>query len=324
MKPRISVWLHGIALVSLAVVLISRIARTPVRAALRRLEAIGYLSFDAGRGFSLARPIEADDATPGGALPRSAVAELHHAILADRARGLLPAEVSEAQLMPRYGASRGVVRRALMQLSDDGLARRQRGHGWRFAEALDSEEAVAESYRFRIVVECAALGEPTYAVDRQALARLREQHEAILRDVGRLDPARWLATNNAFHETVALWSHNRFLIEAVRRQNALRLLGEHAAFQRLSQSRFVQSSREHLEILDAIEKDDRPWAASLLERHLALAMRSYADRETRDAAGHAGPAASPPETAQARGSIGVASPERASMISAASRQRSSR
>lgn len=302
-------------------------SRTPVRAALRRLEELGWLAFDAGRGFALARTLEGDAAAGEAPLPQSSVDELHRAILADRSRGLLPNEVSEASLMPRYGVSRGVVRRVLMRLSDDGLARRQRGHGWRFTEALDSRDAVTESYRFRIVVECAALAEPTYAVDPAALARLREEHMVILRDVGRLDPDRWLATNNAFHETVALWSHNRFIIEAVRRQNALRRFGEHYAFQRLSPTRFIQSSREHLEIQDAIEKNDRAWAASLLERHLALAARSYLDWDTRDTAERKRqtvPLPDLPELPQALGSIGVDSPQRASMISAASRQRSSR
>lgn len=279
------------------------VSRTPIRAALRILEGMGYLAFDAGRGFTLARRIDPDAALGQDALPRSAIDELHQAIMADRARGLLPADVSEASLMPRYGASRGMVRRVLMQLSDAGLARRQRGHGWRFTEALDSPEAVAESYRFRIIVECAALGEPGYAADPPALAQLREQHLIILRDVEKVDPNRWFQANNDFHEAVALWSRNRFLIEAVQRQNALRRFGEHYVFHRLTPRRIIQSSREHLAILEAIEKGDNAWAASLLERHLALAARATAEREATEHR-QAGPAAAEPVTAAADPSSG--------------------
>ncbi len=282
------------------------VSRTPVRAALRLLQDQGWVAFDPGRGFSLLRPVPGDGLD--GVAPASTVDDLHRAILADRARGLLPVEVSEASLMPRYGASRGTVRRALMRLADDGLARRQRGHGWRFAEALDTPEAVVESYRFRIVVECAALSEPTFRADPAVLARLRDQHLAVLENVEKLDPAVWLATNDAFHETVALWSHNRFLIEAVRRQNALRRFVERFVFQRLSPARFVQSSREHLEILEAIEKGDCAWAASLLERHLALACRSYTDRQARDAAAVAAAASEPVSRAGRSASAARAAP----------------
>ncbi|MCC7273447.1 MAG: GntR family transcriptional regulator, partial [Alphaproteobacteria bacterium] len=259
------------------------VSRTPVRAALRVLEAMGYLAFAAGRGFTLLRAVadaEADDEL----LPRSAFDDLHQAILTDRARGQLPTEVSEAALMPRYGVSRGIVRRVLMKLADDGIVRRQRGHGWRFMEALDSPAALAESYRFRIIIECASLAEPTFAHDPDEMRRLRELHHAILRDVDGLDPKRWFEANNAFHEAIATWSHNRFLAEAMRRQNALRQLEEHFSFRRITTRRIIQSSREHLAVLDAIEKGDRAWASSLLERHLALTARAVAEREARDAA----------------------------------------
>lgn len=298
------------------------VSRTPVRAALRVLEAMGFVSFSPGRGFALRRSVAPEQAGEE-ALPRSALDELYDAVMNDRATGSLPPEVSEAALMPRYGVSRGMIRRVLMKLSDAGLARRQRGHGWRFVEALESREAVFESYRFRMIVECAALREPTFAVDPAELRRLRDLHHAIVQDVDGLDPHRWFEANSAFHSTMALWSRNRFLIEAMERQNALRRMSEYDAFQRLSAKRILQSSREHLAILDAIESGERDWAASLLERHLALAARAYQEREARETRARAEgrPIA---ETAQSRGSIGVGRPQRASTISAASRQRSSR
>lgn len=253
------------------------VSRTPIRAALMELRKLGFLDFRAGAGFALKRAVSAAEIGDEARLPRSEIDRLYEAILEDRARDALPAEVSEAALMPRYGASRGTIRRVLMRLSDEGLARRQRGHGWRFVEALDSLDALAESYRFRIIVECAALREPTFKADPGTLRRMKEAHRAIVEHPEGLEPRRWFEVNSTFHETLTLWSHNRFLIEAVRRQNTLRRFSEYHAFAQLPGERVEQSTAEHLAILEAIEAGDIEWAATLLHRHLSLAERDYTE-----------------------------------------------
>jgi DNA-binding GntR family transcriptional regulator len=286
------------------------VSRTPVRAALGVLAKLGYVRLSPGRGFVLARKLNGARAA-AARLPPSPLDELGNTLMVDRARGRIPAEVSETELMPRYKISRGALRRVLMKLADDGLVRRQRGHGWRFVEALDTREAVGESYRFRMIVECSALREPAFAADPEELRRLRESHMDLMRGGKHIDPRRWIETNGNFHETLAAWSNNRFLLEAVRRQNALRRLGEWSTFSRLSPERVVQSSREHLAILDAIDGGDLNWAATLLHRHLDLTARTY---------GGAGGGPSQ----ETKGSTGFPKPERRSITSAASRQRSSR
>ncbi|TWT10865.1 GntR family transcriptional regulator [Reyranella sp. CPCC 100927] len=287
------------------------VSRTPVRAALGVLEGLGYVRRTPGRGFVLAKKLNGA-LRASARLPRSPFEELYNALMADRARARIPADVSEAELMPRYGVSRGALRRVLMKLADEGLVRRQRGHGWRFVEALDSREAVAESYRFRMIVECAALREPGFAPDMVELHRQREAHLERLREGRDVDPRRWFETNRLFHETLTAWSSNRYLVEAVRRQNALRQLGEYSTFPRLSPERIAQSTREHVAILDALIAGDREWAATLLHRHLDLTLRIY---------GGAGGSPTPPQPA---GPTGVKTPARRSIASAASRQTSSR
>ena len=294
------------------------VSRTPVRAALGVLEGLGYVRLSPGRGFVLARKLTGAKSA-AARLPRSPLDELGASLLADRARGRIPADVSEAELMPRYGVSRGALRRVLMKLADDGLVRRQRGHGWRFAEALDSREAVGESYRFRLIVECAGLREATFAANPDELRRLRKAHQALLPGGRPVDPRVWIETNRAFHETLAAWSGNRYLLQAVSRQNALRRFGEYSTFPRLAPDRIVQSSREHLAILDAIEAGDREWAATLLHRHLDLTARTYGG-----AGGTPSTDRDPAVDQEKKGSTGVRKPARASIASAAARQRSSR
>jgi DNA-binding GntR family transcriptional regulator len=258
------------------------VSRTPVRAALEALETLGYVQLTPNRGFVMRRKVNGSRSPASRAL-RSSFDELRTQLLRDRARGTILVEVSERELMPRYGVSRGALRRVLMQLADDGLVRRQRGHGWRFAEALDSPEAVQESYRFRMVVECAGLREPAFAADPGDLKRLRKAHQDLLQRAGQVSPQTWVDTNQDFHETLAVWSGNRYILEAVRRQNALRRFREHSRFSRLTPARIVRSSREHLAILEAIEEGGVEKAARLLFAHLdsTAATIAQSDKKTR-------------------------------------------
>ena len=193
-------------------------------------------------------------------------------LLRDRATGTLDSEVTETELAGRYGVSRAVLSRALARLASQGLIERQRGHGWRFADALESERAHEESYEFRVAIECAALGAAHFQADARQLADMRRRHEEILAAPERVGSRVWFDTNAAFHEMIAAFSGNRFFQQAIRYQNDLRRLREHAEFSSLSRARIEQSCREHLEILSAIEQDDRDWATALLRRHLDQAL----------------------------------------------------
>ena len=78
----------------------------------------------------------------------------------------------------------------------------------------------------------------------------------------------------SFHESLASWSGNRFFLQAVRQQNALRRLHEYAEFGHLAIGRIIQSSTEHVAILEAINEGDIELAESLLRKHLILAKKS--------------------------------------------------
>jgi DNA-binding GntR family transcriptional regulator len=245
------------------------VSRSPVRAALEMLAQRDVLRLRPGEGYLVARDLEsvADDLAP-----LSDGENLYTAIMSDRAVGRLERQVSESELSTRYRATRGAVRKVLMRLATEGLTERLRGHGWRFAETLDTDTAIAESYRFRIAVECASLRQPGYAIDAAQMARLRRAHERILAlPSGSVNGRDWFKVNSSFHEALAAWSGNRFILQAIRQQNKLRQLNEYADFPTLGQTRIGQSCREHLGILDALEAKDLAFAESLLQRHLRLA-----------------------------------------------------
>ncbi|PWE56985.1 GntR family transcriptional regulator [Metarhizobium album] len=246
------------------------VSRSPISGALELLVGKGVLQPMEKRGLRLARDISTLDLSE--ILPNSPIEELYRQMLRERAQDQLPQEVSEAELMPRYGVSRGIVRKLLMRFAAEGLAQRLPGHGWRFVDTLVGDDAYRESYEFRAIVECSALRTPNFKVDAEVAAQIRRSHERILRDpASRSGSDEWFRVNAFFHENLAGFSGNRFLTDAIRHQNNLRRMQESAAFFELPAERIEQSCREHLAILGAVEDGNLEWAEALLRQHLKQA-----------------------------------------------------
>lgn len=255
------------------------VSRTPVRQALRLLQNQGVVELRANAGIFVSDDAEgprATDVSVAIAAPDEGEDGLYRRILADRASHQLPQSVSESALAGRYGAHRGALRRALLRLTREGLIERRRGHGWTFTPALDTAEAMAESYRFRMILECAGFREPQFAVDTEELQRARREQVDFIERNRPQDracmPGEFYRMNASFHEMLASFSHNRFIEQAVRQQNQLRRLEEFASFVNRPVNP-IDSCREHIDIIDALLAGDVEWAASLLYRHLSVASR---------------------------------------------------
>lgn len=246
------------------------VSRTPVRGALRLLATQGLIKHRPNSGYTVAE--NAAQASPAIAGAGPTQDELYRRLIADRATRVLPDQFTERELLQRYPAPRSVLAKALLQLSADGLLEKRKGHGWQFAPSLENREALDESYRFRMTIECAGLLEPTFRLDRNALERMRAAHEALIqRDDAGISAAEFFGLNAAFHEMLARCSGNRYILQAVQQQNQLRRLEEHAAFHR--EARFVDSSNEHLRIIAALEAGDQEKASQLMREHLSISLR---------------------------------------------------
>jgi DNA-binding GntR family transcriptional regulator len=251
------------------------VSRSPVRGALSLLAKQGVMRREPNKGFALAR-LPDDGAAAEEIAPASQVDEIYSRLMSDRAASRLPREVSEAELVERYAVGKGVLRKALMRLSADGLIHRLRGHGWGFAESLDTAAALRESYRFRIIIECGALRDPDFTIRPGELLALRAAHMAMIQspppDIRRDD---WFRMNVEFHETLVAWSGNRFLLQAIRQQNNIRRMTEYTSFQSIDLARVQSSCSAHLAILDALESGDIDFAEALLRRHLGHAAQVW-------------------------------------------------
>lgn len=248
------------------------VSRTPVHRALRYLESLGAVGSNPNRGFFVAQPA-ARLRRLAGAFPEaeSSDEDIYLRIAEERLAGELPEAVSEAQLMERYELTRPQVQRALNRLGREGLAERKAGRGWIFRPQLNTVEAHRESYRFRMVIEPAALLEPGYRIDAAAFARARRAQQQMLD--GGIEA--WSASERfragaEFHETLVASSGNRFFLDALRNVNQLRRVIEYRQQTRSARdhARLYRQCEEHLELLDLIESGSRVEAARVLRAHL--------------------------------------------------------
>lgn len=247
------------------------VSRSPVAAALRFLASRGILEARPNHGFFLKVPTSRLRSVRT-AIPDNENDRLYESIVADRVGGKLGVDLSESELMRRYGASRGMLRRVLQRLAQEDIVERSEGYGWSFRPSLESVEAHDESYYFRLIVEPAGILSPTFALDERRLAGVQRAHEQMLEtEAKRVSRRKWFEMNSDFHVAIAEWSQNRFVLQSIQQQNRLRRLLEYRGF--IDPKRAVTSCQEHLAILAALRTGERAWAAQLMTRHLEVASK---------------------------------------------------
>jgi DNA-binding GntR family transcriptional regulator len=246
------------------------VSRTPIRGALRLLEEQGALEYRTNRGYVLKRPIVTAPEVEAGRLIDEEDQQLFVAVARARNEGRLPDRCSQQEIVRVLDAKATSVARVLRQLAELGLVERKPGNGWSFALPINSGRARLESYAFRAVLEPAGLIAPTFALDhdwmetsraRQLAFRKRKWRDALAME--------FFEMNADFHEQLARCSGNRYMLDAVQRQNRLRsFLNIHWVN---GPQRVTDSIDEHLAILDALAAGQNRQASALLRDHLASA-----------------------------------------------------
>lgn len=241
-----------------------RVSRTPVRMALELLEAQGILQHEPNRGMTLVMVpplVEVAQAAPADEELLVAVARL-------RREGKLSDQFAELELMRLTGRERTMVRQTLIKLEDLGVLQRRQGYGWQFTSPVRDLRARAESYNFRMLIECAAILTPEFSLSGDWIASMRKRHEVMLASLWTEASSVALFEMNAdFHLGISAASGNRYIAEAMNRQNQLRRLSNYNW--QHGPERVITTCREHLEILDRLEHGENEVAAALMRKHLA-------------------------------------------------------
>jgi DNA-binding GntR family transcriptional regulator len=260
-------WPAGQRLAKVALAAQIGTSHNPVEGALAYLARIGVARHEPDRGYFLAKPAQelagvADEAS-------AADDPLYLRIAEARLAHLLADVVTEAELIRRYRTTRAAVRKALLRIQQEGWVERRAGHGWEFLPIIDSQEAYDESYEIRRALEPSAIVSAKFRPDAGELATLRKQQEFIAKTGYDTMTAMELTDLNArFHETIASWSGNRFILQTIRRLNQLRRLIEYKRTATGQRRARKTQAEDHLAIIAAIERGDYLTAASLVRAHL--------------------------------------------------------
>lgn len=245
------------------------VSRSPVRKALQYLEINGVVQSVPNRGFQLAK-IPSDLYSLDLSTEKTSEEGIYLRIANDRINGELADEISEADLMSRYGIARLQVQRILNRMARESMIDRKPGRGWIFRPLLSNAESHRESYRFRMIIEPAALLEPGYKIDLVELDKCRkEQLELLDGGIERCTSAELFRAGVHFHETVVAGAQNRFLLDSLSTINQMRRVVEYGT--RLDRSRLHRQCEEHLVLIELLVKGERMEASLFLRQHLNTA-----------------------------------------------------
>jgi DNA-binding GntR family transcriptional regulator len=249
-----------------------RVSRTPVERALKLLEQTQLVVPATSGGYAVGRSpgdiVLSDLISP----PNSNDEQLYLRLAADHTGGKLPAKASESELIRRYGASRVMVVRVLSRAANEGWAERLPGRGWAFVPLLTSRLTFEQAYRYRVVVEPAAIVEPTFVLDRGLIEACRAEQAALFDRATRdLSPVEVFESGSRFHQAVVSCSHNPFFINGLTHVNRVRRLVEYGRTP--GSPNWVERCQQHVRIADLLLEGALREASNLLRVHLEEGAR---------------------------------------------------
>jgi DNA-binding GntR family transcriptional regulator len=166
-----------------------------------------------------------------------------------------------------FNTSRIPVREAITMLEQQGLVKSVRYKGAVVA-TLSMEEA-AEIFDFRCLLECEVIRAAVPNMTPEIIETARGYLEAFAKAK---DPMEYGDLNRMFHKTLYSASGLDYHTQVI--ENSMDRIDRYLRAQLVMSDGIDNSSREHLEILEACEAGDADRAAKLTRAHIADARRS--------------------------------------------------
>lgn len=246
------------------------VSRSPVREAMQVLFEQGLLEQKPNRGFFVSATVTIEEnGAPDDQLPETM--SDYHRLAEDWLTDRIPADVTEQMLRERYDLTKAQLNDILVRATREGWAERKQGYGWRLLPVAKTAEAFEQIYRFRMLIEPAAMLEPTFALDRKIIEEQRRIQERMLAtDIRNLPAERLLYNGSLFHEELIKMSGNPFFHISLVRVNRMRRLLEYRS--NVDRDRLHVQCEQHLAILSLLEKGEIVEASYAMRRHLGGAL----------------------------------------------------
>nr|WP_321458619.1 GntR family transcriptional regulator [uncultured Cohaesibacter sp.] len=247
------------------------VSRSPVSEALKMLSDAGVVEKRPNRGYYVSTTPDSTAKTIPLTLKQDRQSS-YQKIADDWRNNILQEDVTEQLLRDRYALTKTQVHDILLRAVRDGWAERKPGYGWRFLEVAKSPESFKQIYQLRMAIEPAAILLPEFEVVQFKLDEMRAAQERMLeRDIDQLPVEELLSAGVTFHEELIRFSNNCYFYMTLVRLNQMRRLLEYRAVP--TQERFIEQCRQHLTIIDLLDRGETLEAAYTVKKHLNNALQ---------------------------------------------------
>jgi len=178
--------------------------------------------------------------------------------------------ILERRLAERLNVSRTPVREAISRLEAEGFL--QRSAGRVVVREVKLKEFV-EILHVRKLIECDAVREAAQNLNIKELQKVRISIEKIL-ESRNVSAKELRDADDLFHNFIANSSNNSLIVELVTDLRRRTAMFDH---ERLP-NRMQPGNKEHLDIIDALEKGDGTLASAHMARHINNVHRSIFDQ----------------------------------------------
>ena len=191
---------------------------------------------------------------------------------------LVPGEVYSApSLAATFGVSATPVREAMLDLARENLVAVVPNKGFRVT--VVDEEQLDQITAIRRLLEPPVVAEVTGVVPAEDFAALRRLAEEIVEGARAGDLAQYTEADNEFHLRLLGYAQNRRLVDLVAElRGQTRLVGLATL---LNRGQLVASAREHLELMDLMERRDATAVETFMVGHINHIQDLWSGRATR-------------------------------------------